>query len=453
MTNRPSVLLVDDDSDALVSLARALSVQSLNATIEASSSLSKAKELIRDNRPAVAVVDLSFDVAKGVEGGFELLAFIRGEVPECRAIVLTGHGSVEYGVRSLDMGASNFLEKPANIPHLSALIRDGLAQADLFRRYESLKTGQEEDDLESFLVGTSEYASRLREQIRYLAATGQSVLITGETGTGKGVCAAALHRLSSATGKFVRYQPGLGGADLIGSELFGHVKGAFTGAEADRTGIVESAVGGTLFLDEMDELPSSVQVALLGLLQDHAYRRLGDSVERKAHFRLIAATNADIEQALNEKKIRADFFHRIAHERIDLLPLREHSSDVKDLALHFVEQSSAKDGVNVYGIENGALSTLSRYSWPGNVRELQAVVEGACFRAQHRRAAEIGVQDLRIGMQTAPARNEELSFREQVEQFKSKLVQDALERNSGNQAQAAKELQLDRSSFRRILQR
>ena len=447
---KASVLLVDDDSEVLLSLAQALLRLELGVELHTATNASQAINLARSQQVAVVVMDLCLEAQSGVESGFALLRALLEQDPTCRVIVLTGHGSIEHGVRSLTLGAASFVEKPADLEHLAALLRDGVKQADLRRAYDKLQREQAQA-AEPYWIGVSAAAATLRSQIEYAAANNQPVLITGETGTGKGLCAATIHRLSARSRRsFVRYQPLFSSADLVNSDLFGHLKGAFTGAVENRRGLLADADQGTLLLDEVDELPLSTQISLLGTLQEGTYRPLGSNKEQCSDIRLLAASNQKIEQCLESGKLRSDFYHRIAHYRIEIPPLRERKDDLAVLVEYFLKKSSEKESINVFHVQPEVVSQLRQYHWPGNVRELAAQVESAACRAAYAKRTSIGAADFHLS--TAGERlMVGKSFNEQVQQFKGRLIKEALLRNGNNQVQAAKELGLERSTLRRFL--
>jgi DNA-binding NtrC family response regulator len=451
MSSDARLLLVDDDGEAVLSLSRALRAAGFGGALEAAGSAEKAHALALQKDFHVAVLDLTLDSREGPESGFRLLGQLARDCPLCRIIVLTGNASLQHGVRALSSGAAHFLEKPADPRHLSALIEDSVGQSKLRREFEALKKGDRQDGSQ-LIVGTSAAAERIREEVRFAASHAQAVLITGESGTGKGLCARAIHE-ASARGRqrLVRYQPSFSNADLVTSDLFGHVKGSFTGAEGARKGLIEEADGGTLFLDEIDALPLETQVSLLGVLQEKRYRPMGASEEKEARFRLLCASNQDLEQCVKNGVVRRDFFHRVAHSTIHLPPLRERSSDIPELAGYVLAQVRTRDQVPVFEFSKDALAALTQHSWPGNIREFEAAVEGAVYRAQFERRSSIEAADVRILScgSAAPA----LTFSDQIEEYKRKLIQEALDRNAGNQAKAAQSLGLDRSSLRRILER
>lgn len=450
----PQVLLVDDDGDALTSLARALKVQLPSFQFHGAARREQALALLAERRPHVAVLDLSIDPTRGVESGFTLLTEIVTHEPGCRIIVVTGHGSVEVGVRALQLGAASFVEKPADIPHLAALVKDGAHLSHLLRAYEKLRT-RGASAPETSIIGESAATLRIRESVAYAARTSQAVLITGETGTGKGLTALAIHELSARQAHpLIRFQPSFGSADLVNSQLFGHLRGAFTGASDDRTGLLVEADGGSLFLDEIDELPLDTQVTLLGVLQEKRFRPLGSNKEVTVDVRIMCATNQDPMTAVAKGKLRKDFYHRIAHCVIHLPPLRERASDIPSIATHLLARWNEVGHLSTHDLSPRATAALMRHDWPGNIRELEAVLEGAAFRAQFAGRRTIEEGDLTfVGSASPSTSGYDSTFHEQVENFKLRLIESALTQSEGNQAKAAQALGLERSTLRRFLQR
>ena len=449
------ILLIDDDGELVTSLARVLSPLVGDLSICASSTPDDALEVARTEQPKVVVLDLCLHPRRGVESGFELLELLRRSVPHSRVIVVTGHGSREHGIRALSLGASSFIEKPADPAHLAALIRDAATQSELLREYAKLCSAASAPLMEA-LCGSSEAMRQLRDQIAFLATTPQSVLIVGETGTGKGLCARLIHEQSSRRKeRFVHYQPNFAGGDIVHSELFGHVKGAFTGAVDARRGLVVEAHRGTLFIDELDEVPPDTQVKLLDLVQERRVRPLGADVFHAVDCRFIAATNRSLDDSLASGKIRRDLHHRLAHNVVRLPPLRTRRQDVPELAFLFLKRLRERDGLNVFEFADDVLFSLSTHEWPGNVRELQGVVETAAYHAHFRRRSQIEAEDLSSssGEGSGPVRRIDPSFHDQVERFKVTLIEGALVQTGGNQVHAARLLGLDRSTLRRVLAR
>ena len=443
------VLLVDDEAELGFSLARGLKMAGVEAeaVLHLTRSVKEASDILLTIQPQVVVMDLCLDKNQGVESGFALLKVILEKQPHCRVVVLTGHSGVENGIRALEQGAANFLEKPADLMHLAALIKDGIRQANLRLEYDKLRHSQA-PDIRQIIVGSGEKTKALLEVIAFAASTEQPVMITGETGTGKGLCAQAIHGLSARSNhRFVRYQPNFSSADIVNSDLFGHVKGAFTGAEKNRRGLMLEAYHGSLFLDEIDELPIAVQVSLLGVIQDKKFRALGADEENKADFRLICATNRPLEECLQSGKLRKDFYHRVAHLKIEVAPLRERVDDIEDLTKFFLERYRERDGLGSFEVTNGVFDKLKAYSWPGNIRELQAVVENAAGIASFQNRSELIPADIRI----TEVQGDKYNFQAQVDAFKKTLVNEALVKSNGNEAKAAQLLDIDRGTLRRIL--
>jgi DNA-binding NtrC family response regulator len=308
----------------------------------------------------------------------------------------------------------------------------------------------------SELCGESDEIKRLRDELHFAAQTPQPLLLLGETGTGKGVCARVIHQLSPRRGKsFVHYQPNFGGGDIVQSELFGHTKGAFTGAVEARKGLALEADGGTIFIDELDSIPKDTQVLLLDLVQERRVRALGSDRYQSANCRFIAATNKALPELLAAGTLRRDLHHRLAHNIINLPPLRDRLSDIPPLVKHFLESISDRDGLNVFEVSAKLLLALQSYSWPGNIRELQGVIETAAYRAHFCGRSVVDVEDARFGCDFDPSigdasSGEILNFNQQVESFKRELVKRALSACGGNQLQAAVMLGIDRGTVSRL---
>ena len=446
------ILLIDDDGDLVHSLARALSPKIAPLTLCGVSSVDKAQATFRSSGPKVVVVDLCLDEKRGVESGFAMLEELRSIDATARFIVLTGHGSRAHGVRALSLGAASFIEKPVDPVHLAAVIKDAATQADLRRDHNTLSQRTSAQRAQQF-IGIGNAAQRLREQLAFAAATRQPVLLVGETGTGKGLCARIIHESSSvANGRFVHYQPNFGGADLVQSELFGHVKGAFTGALEARTGLAVEAHLGTLFIDEIDETPKEVQIRLLDLIQERRVRPVGADRHRSVECQFIAATNCDIDAALLSGKVRRDLFHRVAYNVIRIPPLRERMEDVAELCSATLKRLQENNRIQVFHLHEDVQSILSAYDWPGNVRELQAVVENAAHRARYANRTVINPQDIHMASSCdrGPVSR---SLHDRIEELKRKLIQEAVAECRGNHLQAAKILGVDRGTLRRVLGR
>jgi two-component system C4-dicarboxylate transport response regulator DctD len=449
------IMLVDDDGELIQSLVRVLSPLLAPKTIFAAGSTAKALELRRQYSPRVAVVDLCLDERAGVESGFDLLVQLKGEDPDMRIIMLTGHGSTSYGIRAMQLGAASFVEKPADPHHVAALIKDAISHVELVNAYRAL-VKDSTANVASELCGNSDAVQKLREEIEFAASTNQPVLLLGETGTGKSMCARLIHQRSRRRDrKFVFYHPNFAGGDIVQSELFGHTKGAFTGASESRRGLAQEAEGGTLFIDELDSVPSDTQVLLLDLVQERRVRPVGSDEFHNVDCRFVAATNVPIEDAVTRHLIRKDLYHRLAHCVIAIPPLRERLEDVIQLAGNALSRLCERESLRVSAFERGVEDVLRSYSWPGNIRELQGVVENAAYRAQFKGRLSIRVEDIQLHVSPQDRVVQRVaaapSFHEQVEVFKRELIRHALEASGGNQVQAATALGIDRGTIRRIL--
>lgn len=447
------VILLDDDVEYGTSLKRVILSSGFPHDLQVASSEQELKSILHSRRPLSVVLDLHLNEAQGVEAGFSVLKMLTREAPYCRVVVLTGHGSTEHGIRAISLGAANFLQKPVEIPHLIALLKDAVEQAHLRLQLQKLLEDQAAP-IAGVVGGKAPLMKGVLEKIRHASRTNQPVLILGETGTGKGVCAKAIHDGSIRAHKaFVRYQPHFVSSDLVNSELFGHKKGSFTGATEDRRGLLLEAHGGTLFLDEIDELPHDTQVTLLGVLQDKVFRPVGANEERQSDFRIICATNRPVAESLKSGKLRADLYHRISHFQIHLPPLRDRLEDLPELAAALLGRISRREGFGVFAIDSDALLALRGQQWGGNVRELEGVLESAAWNASFSRRPCVTKEDLSLVLSPGERREENVTFHELVEEYKRGLVEKALAETGGNQLQAAKLLGMDRTSFRRILAR
>ncbi len=460
-----SVLIIDDDIDFSDSLTRQLVKAVPRVQWHHVHTVPLVDKELKRIQPEAVLLDLVLDPHLGVESGFKVLRALGEDFPDVRVIVLTGHGGSEVGVRALNLGAASFLQKPPDIDHLAALIHDCLRQAKIRSEIKELRAVKLQA-ISSHLIGESEYMKEVREKVLFAGSIDQPVLITGETGTGKGECALAIHRFGKrSTGRFVRYQPSTASQDLIASDLFGHSRGSYTGATGNRRGLIEEASGGTLFLDEIDEFGIATQVALLGVLQEKRIRPVGENREVSVDFRLVCASNCNLDQAVSSGKLRDDFYHRIAHLVIHLIPLRERAEDIPLLAFHILEEINRRGDVPPVGLSEEAGYFLKKHSWPGNIRELVATVENGAYKAAFDGRELISKADIAFvrsvagkpgvepGGEGASVGSLAGNFKERVEQYKTLLIRQALARNQGNVSRAAAELGLERTSFKRMLRR
>lgn len=444
MNREHRLLLVDDDTDHLLILTHTLKKLGVQCGVQAAGNSEKAKELFSIFKPHVVTLDLSLDEKTGPTSGLGLLSEFLSIDPLCRVIVLTGHSSNEFGIQAIERGAHAFLSKPATPEQLKVLIEDSFKQYDLREELKNAKSKH----IDEHIVGESEAIKRIKEELLFVSRTPQPVLLLGETGTGKGVVAKTIFSLSGGK-EFVRYQPTITSPELVGSELFGHLKGAFTGALEERAGLLKRAHRGVLFIDEIAELPIPIQVSLLGVLQDKKFRSIGSDKECESDFKLISATNADLQKNCDQGSFRSDLLHRVNHHVLELPPLRNRKEDIKPLAESFLRKLSHSECITPRELSRDALLFLESQPFPGNVRELQALVERGAYRAEFEKCACIEMKHCI----THPSKIEELSFQEKVELYKISLIEDALRQCDGNQVKASEALRLDRSTLRRILAR
>lgn len=465
-----SILLVDDDKDYTQSLKRALIVKGIKENILTASTPLESIKILKSKSPNVAIVDLELDSSKGVESGYSLLKQILDEDKTCKVIILTGHSSSEYGIKAIKFGASNFLKKPADINHLIVLIKDAIEQSLMLREYENLKQDINQKNIENFIIGESDKIKQIRDEVLFLGQNNSPILIMGETGTGKGLIAKSIHLFGKYKDKqFVRYQPNYLSNDLTNSDFFGHKKGSFTGALEDKKGLLELSNNGTFFLDEVALLPIEIQIALLTTLQEHKIRRIGDTKEINVDFRLICATNEDINEAISDNRLRLDFYHRIAHSVIKLPPLRERKEDIKPLTLYFLNELSKKEDILIQDINKKALDKLKAHSFKGNIRELEAIIEVSAYKANFKNKRVIEEEDILFNenkilnnakenisndnLENSILNDDSLSFKDKINKIKKSIIQNELKKYNDNQMQTAKALGIDRTTLIRILEK
>lgn len=364
------ILIVDDDADSRASTAQWLQRHGYNPVTVADGE--SAMELIEEG-VAVVVTDLKMPKTDGLA----LLNVAKKKAPHAIVIVVSGNESVDAAVAALKAGADDFLPKPVNLNELTERIESSLrrrAMAEQIAELQSQLTRQRGLDN---MIGTSASIRALFEKIRLVADTKSTVLITGESGTGKELVARSIHRLSRRAAKpLIAVNCAALPESLVESELFGHKKGAFTGATADRKGLFETADGGTLFVDEIGELDLSLQAKLLRALENRTVMPIGGSKEIDVDVRLVAATNRELLQQVQNKEFREDLYFRLKVVELALPPLRERKDDIPLLIRHFIDQIATENERPVKDISTAALEAMKAYKWPGNVRELRNTLEG-----------------------------------------------------------------------------
>jgi DNA-binding NtrC family response regulator len=366
---KPAILFVDDDESLRKVLARELS--HVGFEVNAFRSADGVVESVRERPPAAALIDLKLP---GI-GGLELLQRLRAVDEHLQAVMLTGHGAVADAVEAMKLGAHDFLTKPVQLDVLEQALRRAIEKRALLEDVERWKRAAEPSPTSSKLTGDSPAMARLRRDVERVAESLSNVLIQGENGSGKELTAREIHsRGPRSSAPFVVVNCGAIPVTLIESELFGHERGAFSGAERRRLGLFEAAHGGTLFLDEIGELPKSVQPALLRALQFGEVRPVGSERTKAVDVRVLAATHRDLAHSLAAGEFREDLYYRISTLVIEVPPLRARREDIAPLAQSFLVRSCARAGRRLT-LTPTALKALEEHPWPGNVRELENVVE------------------------------------------------------------------------------
>lgn len=449
MPEKATVLIVDDDKNTRDGLSLALDRHYRVLTAESGE---RALALLAVN-PDVDI--LLSDMRMPGMGGLELLKTVRAKHPSVTCILLTAYGTVDTAVDAMRHGAYNFLTKPVSLDQLDLMLDKALKDRALERRVRSLESQLDERFGLENIVGQSEAMRPVFETIRQVAPTQATVLIQGPSGTGKELVARAIHRLSPRAGKpFVAINCAALPASLLESELFGHEKGAFTGAVAQRIGRFEQANEGTLFLDEISEIDASVQVKLLRVLESRQFERVGGTQTVDVDIRVIAATNRNLRAYVDQGKFREDLFFRLDVVDVLLPPLRERAGDVELLANRFLREFNERNGRAVEGFTPEAMRLLNAYAWPGNVRELRNTVERMVVLAKGTRLDVADVpQALR---ESAPDKSvravpDEGSAGGSLAETEKRQIMDVLRKNRGNRTKAALELGISRRTLHRKL--
>jgi DNA-binding NtrC family response regulator len=377
------LLVVDDEPNARTALAELLREEGY--TVETAADGFKALPKLADFGPDLLLTDLKMP---GLDG-LSLMGKAREQDAEIEVIVMTAHGAVESAVAAMRQGAADYLTKPLNLEELVLVLERVLERRRLRAETRKLRERLAVRHRIDNIIGSSAPLRQVLETVLQVAPARASVLITGESGTGKELVAAAIHQHSPrAKGPFVKLHCAALAESLLESELFGHEKGSFTGAQARREGRFEQADGGTLFLDEIGEISPAVQVKLLRFLQEREFERVGGNQTVKVDVRLVAATHRDLPQLVRDGKFREDLYYRLNVVTLEMPPLRARPSDVPALAAHFLRRFAEENGKTIDGFTDEALLRLTHHPWPGNVRELENVIERAVVVCRSQRIGE-----------------------------------------------------------------
>ena len=445
----PSILIADDQADVLEALRFLIKGEGYQS--EAVTSPAAALDAVESRDFDAVLMDLNYtrDTTSGQEG-LDLLNRIQTLDANLPVIVMTAWGSVELAVEAMRRGARDFIQKPWDNARLSAILKTQIELGRALRKGQRLEAENRALRAERFpqLIAQSVAMRPVLDVISRVGPSDANVLITGENGTGKGLVAQTLHSVSlRSTRPLVTVNTGGLAEGVFESELFGHVKGAFTDAKVDRVGRFEMAEGGTLFLDEIANISQALQAKLLRTIESGEFERVGSSKTRRVDVRVFSATNADLHAAVAEGRFRQDLLFRLNTIELRLPPLRDRREDIPVLASHFLRQHAEHYRKPLTGFDESAIKALLAHLWPGNVRELDHAVERAVLMAQGEtvRAADLGLRAGREG----PPRIEEMS----LEDVEALLIKKALARFNGNVSHAANALGLSRSALYRRLQR
>lgn len=437
--NDIDLLIVDDEDDFRRTAAAYF--RKLGYCVEEAASGDAALETARKHDFDVAVIDIHMPGMTGID----LLEQLRADSPNLQAIMLTGGGTIENAVEAMKRGAFDYLTKPARMTELDVAIQKADAAGRLQKENEQLRAVLKRQTRSSTMIGDSEAMKAVHRLIARVAATDKPILIEGESGTGKELVAREIHRQSSLADRpLVVINCAALPETLLESELFGHEKGAFTGAAQAKPGLFEIADGGTLFIDEFGDLAGPLQAKLLRVLEDGSMRRLGSVKERRVRVRIIAATNRDMAREVNEGRFREDLYYRINVLTIRLPPLRERKGDISLLVKHFVGEE--------WTVSDEVLRQLEAYSWPGNVRQLRNALERAMILAEQNRIELTNMPpEVVAGSQSSPAVTTGADV--DLETLNRMHVLEVFKHHQGNKARTARALGIGRRSLYRLLEK
>ncbi len=454
----PRILVIDDELSICQNCIKILS--KIECEVEYALNGYDALGMMEAEPFEVIITDLKMSSL----GGMEVLSRVKTAYPDTMVIVITGYASVSSAVEVMKMGAFDYLPKPFTPEELRGVVRQAVAERDI--QLQNRRFKQQQGDLRAVshqLIGDSPKIEKVIEMVRKVAPTDSTVLISGESGTGKELIARAIHANSKRRDKsFFAVDCGTISAALLESELFGHTKGAFTGAHRDKPGIFEVANGGTVFLDEIGNITVEVQAKLLRFLEGREFLPLGSTTTQAVDVRLILATNQDLKEMVSEGSFREDFYYRIFVYPIAVPPLRERKEDILPIAYHFLEQFNRSLGKNIKGFDSNAVNKLTQYDWPGNVRQLRNAIERAIILCDKELISlkELPFTDeVEQLIERIPSTNEELKrIKKEIRQraageVEKNFIINALALNNWNVTQAAKKVGLQRPNFQNLMKK
>ncbi len=442
-----NLLIVDDEA----SLRDFLSIvfEEDGWRVDAAASVASARIALAKNEPDLILCDLMLPDGSGID----LLREVKVSAPSVAVIMITAHTSTKSAVEALKAGAFDYIAKPFDIDELKIIVRNAVERKELEDENLHLRTALEERFTFSSIIGRSARMQEIFSIVQRIAKTASTVLISGDSGTGKELIARAIHYNSGRRGKFVSINCGALPETLLESELFGHERGAFTGAIREKRGLFQEAERGTIFLDEIGETSTAMQIKLLRVLQDHVVRRVGSNSESQVDVRVIAATNRDLAESIRAGTFREDLFYRINVIPITLPPLRQRKEDIALLVEHFITKYSKTMGVPQKRISTDAMRSIEKYHWPGNVRELENVIERMIALEPSdvlttKSLPEHVLLGSAIPDVTFELPADGISLQDHLEGIGKIFMLKALERTGGVQTQAAELLRMSFRSFR-----
>ena len=444
---RKTILVVDDDVSVTDSLRLVLTDAGFQ--VLTANNFARTRAIFNDNQCDLVITDLCLPDGTGID----VITHVKTEAPETEVILMTGHGSLDITIEAIKRGAYYYVEKPCTPDTLYTLINRALEVATLKRENESLKRTLSGGGEVFGMIGRNAKLHQIIQTIRTTAPSDASVLIEGESGTGKELVAAAFHAQSHrSSGAFIRINCSAIPHELIESELFGYKKGAFTGADHDKRGLIEAANGGTLLLDEIAEMPAHLQTKLLRVLQERKLRRVGDEREIDVSFRLLSATNRNTSALLEQGLLRNDLYFRISTIKIQVPALRERLDDVPLIARHFLDRFNLQYNKTIRDLSPATVQRLLRYNWPGNIRELESVIERAVLFCSGK---QLDPDCLPDEFHRSRLNNSSFVIPPLVpmEEIEREAILQTLERTSGNVRRSAQILRFPRPTFYRKLKK
>lgn len=451
MRTNATILVVEDEADIRTGLCRMLS--RVGYEVEGVGTGTDAVRRLGQEVFDAVITDLRIPGPSGLE----VLKKLKETSPESVGIVITGYGTVESAVESMKLGAYDYISKPFDLEKVKVVIRNALEQSNLITQNSYLKQKMDTEWQVEHIIGESPAMKSVLEAAAKAAPTDATVLLLGESGTGKELVARLIHHLSPRRDNlFTAVNCAVLVETFLESELFGHVKGAFTGAVTSKRGLLEIAHGGTFLLDEIGDVSLPVQAKLLRILEERSFMRLGGTETIHVDIRLIAATNTDLEKAMSEGSFREDLYYRLNVFAIELPSLRDRREDITPLAYHFLKKHSGKLRKHVSEIAPEVLQALAYYDWPGNVRELENAIEGGIILAS---GSTLSVNDLPIKIAASDADPSQYSSgtsykeckRRLLERYNRSFVCRLLAKSNGNVTRAAREAGMNRANFQRLV--